>query len=174
MGIPMNLKKLSGCKPKSAIYRFNASYRKDESTGCWNWLGKSRSGACRLYGRISVDGKYVAAHRYSWELHNNESIPDGMIVMHKCDNPSCVNPDHLALGTHQDNMDDMVAKGRQSKSTHQRAKGEENGNSKITEKEAKEIFADDRSQRAIAKDYGITQAAVSLIKQKRTWRSIHD
>lgn len=173
-GKVMDLRKLSGCKPKTAIYRFNHSYIKDFLTGCWVWQGRSRSGSCRKYGRIKVDKKVVPAHRYSWELHNGQKIPDGMIVMHKCDNPECVNPDHLMIGTHQQNMNDMVKKGRQSKSIHERAKGERNGNSKLNASLAKAIYEDERSQRKIAKEFNITQAAVSLIKQKKTWREIHE
>jgi hypothetical protein len=169
-----DLRFLGGSKPKPTEHRFHKSYIKDKDTGCWNWIGKSRSGSSRLYGRIKVDGKTTPAHRYSWELHNQKTIPKGMIVMHKCDNPQCVNPDHLSIGTHQDNMSDMVKKGRQSKSNHERAKGEKNGNSKLTKKIAKAIFNDNRPQRQIAKSYGITQAAVSLIKRKITWRNIHE
>lgn len=79
---------------------------------CWLWTGKTSG---QGYGRVRVPASgYVLAHRFSWQLHNgNNPIPDGLLVLHKCDNPPCVNPKHLFLGTHADNMRDMIAKNRQ-------------------------------------------------------------
>lgn len=80
----------------------------NKSDGCWNWNGFIyRNG----YGQASHRNKKILAHRASWMV-NNGPIPKGMFVLHHCDNPSCVNPDHLFLGTHQDNMRDQKAKGR--------------------------------------------------------------
>ena len=174
----MNLKKLSGRNPKPAIYRFNMSHVKDQNTGCWIWQGRSRSGSCRLYGKIKVNKKSMAAHRFSWELHNGKKIPHGMIVMHKCDNPECVNPDHLMIGTHADNAKDKVVKNRQAKGddfkNRAAAKGEKVGTSKLTDSLALKIFFDSRPQRKIAKDYNVTQTTVSNIKLKKIWRHIHE
>jgi hypothetical protein len=174
----MNLKRLSGCKPKPAIYRFGMSYEVDMETLCWNWIGTLNRGSKRQYGTIKVDGKSVGAHRFSWEFYNNQKIPDGMFVMHKCDNPKCVNPMHLKIGTHQDNMDDKVSKNRQAKgdSFLKRipAKGSKNGLSKLNELQAMEIFKDNRPQRVIAQQYGISQTVVHNIKSIKTWKVIHD
>lgn len=174
----MNLRKLGGRKPKTAIYRFNNSYIKDQDTGCWVWQGRSRSGSSRMYGRIKVDGKNIAAHRFSWEIHSGSKIPEGCIIMHSCDNPECVNPQHLSVGTHKENMNDMILKGRQAKgdafSNRTAVRGSKNNNAKITEESAIKIFNDSRPQRIIAADYGISQTVVHNIKAKKTWRIIHE
>lgn len=78
-----------------------------KSEECWEWQGPTNHG----YGYIRIDGPKRYMHRFSWELHNGE-ITDGLFVLHKCDNPSCVNPDHLFLGTQRDNVYDCIAKGR--------------------------------------------------------------
>lgn len=81
-------------------------------TGCMEWQGALGATEPFAYGALSIAGRMTRAHRYAWELANNATVPEGMIVMHKCDNPKCVNPDHLMVGTHKDNFDDMVSKGR--------------------------------------------------------------
>jgi len=81
----------------------------DKSGDCWLWIsGRDRPGG---YGQFSCAGKQIRAHRYSWELHNG-SIPEGLWVLHRCDNPPCVNPAHLFIGDRKANMDDAAAKGR--------------------------------------------------------------
>jgi hypothetical protein len=100
--------------------RFWSKVNVDTKSGCWEWT----AGKTRGYGRIGVNGRMGYAHRVSWEIHYEE-IPEGMFVCHRCDNPSCVNPDHLFLGTNNDNRQDSMRKGRI-------LKGEKHKSSKIT------------------------------------------
>jgi hypothetical protein len=81
-------------------------------SGCHEWTGRINSSG---YGIIYFNKKQQAAHRVAWQIANGE-IPKGMLVCHTCDNPPCVNVNHLWLGTHQDNMDDMTVKGRDANS----------------------------------------------------------
>lgn len=106
-----------------------------------------------------------AAHRAAWIVVHGE-IPTGKFVLHKCDNPSCINTDHLFLGTHVDNSDDKVAKGRQ-------ARGESSGRAKLKEQDVLAIRKNTNDSGAnIAKSYGMSPEAVYSIKKKRNWRHI--
>jgi len=132
-------------------------------TGCHEWQRYiSQNG----YGTVKHKRKQWPAHRFMW-AHKNGPIPDGMVVCHKCDNRRCINPDHLFLGTTQDNVDDKMSKGR-----FKPLAGEKNGSSKLTHKDVLNILNDTRSQRAIAADYGVGQSNVSLIKQRKAWTGV--
>lgn len=91
--------------------RFERSYYPEPNTGCWIWGMSVRTGRRGGYGQIKVGKKMVSAHRISYLIHKGE-IPKDLQVLHSCDVRSCVNPDHLFLGTQQENMDDMINKGR--------------------------------------------------------------
>lgn len=150
----------TGRPPVPIEQRFSTKFIIDES-GCWNWQS-SIDGAG--YGMIATQkGVHLKAHRFSWTLSRGE-IPESLFVLHRCDNRRCVNPDHLFLGTHQDNMDDMVSKGRLPPHN-----GEKNGASKLTEEKVLAIRSDPRSQSKIAVDYGVTQTAISKIKLRKLW-----
>ncbi len=83
-------------------------------TGCWEWQGATHTDrhGNATYGRFSYQGKKLTAHKFSFRLHHHDDIPEGYEVMHACDNQVCVNPEHLSIGTKQDNIDDKVQKGR--------------------------------------------------------------
>jgi hypothetical protein len=134
---------------------------------CWIWQGSVLAGRCLKYGSMFVDGKNQRAHRVSWVLHNGP-IPDGLFVCHKCDVPLCVNPDHLFLGTNQDNVNDKVAKGRSPS-----GKNEANPNARLTfnqVKEMREKYIPHRySLNRLAKEYGVSAGHVSRIVNGIRW-----
>jgi hypothetical protein len=114
------------------------------------------------------------AHRISWEIHFGD-IPDGLYVLHTCDNPPCANPVHLFLGTQRDNIDDMLRKGR-SAYGHPGRQGEKAWMAKLTDDQVREIrslYEVGRiSQLALARRYGITQTTIGSIVRRATWKHI--
>jgi hypothetical protein len=140
---------------------FETKFTPEPNTGCWLWDGFLSP---RGYGKVLHNKKRWRAHRLAYALYIGE-IPEGFFVCHKCDNPTCVNPQHLFLGTAQDNMDDMVTKERSMRGTAHHK-------SKITESDVLKIRADKRSQQAIADEYGLSQTGVGLIKNRINWRHV--
>ncbi len=137
----------------------------DKSGDCWLWTGAIDS--CG-YGRFMLGGTNCHANRVCWELVNSK-IPDGLCVCHHCDNPPCVNPDHLFLGTRQDNSTDMVQKGRSS--SH--ACGTNNPKVKIDERIATLIFLSKSPVKTLAREYDLSLSTIYRIKNKQYWRHIH-
>jgi len=144
----------------------------DEKTGCINWTGGKRSGYGRLWVGSRIDGsrKNIGAHRLSYEIHKGE-IPDGMYVCHHCDNRSCINPDHLFIGTHYDNMMDRESKGRNKLPNPLR--GEDCPTSKLTWDQVREMRAigDDQPQKDLAEKYGVKRRTIWDVLNYRTWAS---
>ena len=140
--------------------RFHAAYVVAPN-GCWLW---SRPIHVRGYGRIWDGSKVVGAHRLSYELHSGP-IPSGLFVCHRCDEPTCVNPEHLFLGTNADNAADCKAKGRTRK-------GIDHNQAKLTDdavRSVREALAAGDRQRDIAKRFGVSQRCVSSIHRRVTW-----
>lgn len=137
-----------------------------KTESCWLWSASTKGG----YGCFGVDGKTLSSHRISWEIVNGK-IPDGMDCLHKCDVPSCVNPSHLFIGTHKDNMDDMSIKGRKFI-----LKGILNGQSKLTDKKVKEIrkFRSEygTSYRVLGKDFGVSYTTIKRVIKNECWSHV--
>ena len=134
---------------------FEDSYCPEPNSGCWLWT-KAINGFG--YGSIWKNNTAMGAHRYSYELYVGE-IPDGLYVCHRCDIRSCVNPNHLFLGTAKDNCHDMYFKGRD------RTRGENHWQCKITDQQVEEIRNDSRIAREIAPEYGVSVGTVWDIKK---------
>lgn len=117
------------------------------------------------YGQIRYRNKFYRVHRVIFE-HHNGSIPKGKIIRHKCDNPPCINIDHLLIGTQLDNINDKMLRKRQ-------AKGEKQGASKLTEKQVLKIYElawnGEILQRQIAKNFNVSKSIISDIKHGKTW-----
>lgn len=143
-----------------------------KSNGCWLWTGGCFNGFSSKegfqYGEFHLHGNPVRAHRLSWEIHFG-SIPKGLYVLHRCDNPSCVRPDHLWLGTGKQNYDDMVSKGRRVLSAEIRNQGEENRFHKLTNDQVLEIRKSGMSSRKLAIAFNVGRSTVRHILARRTW-----
>ena len=146
--------------------RFFDKIMYEPNTGCWLWTAATNK--CN-YGLFRFGNRMIGAHRFSYLLHKGE-IPQNMCVLHTCDVPQCVNPDHLFLGTHDENMKDMAKKGRAS--TVAKTKGITHGMCKLTENQIVEIRNDSRKLREIAKDYNISTQQISRIRNNKLWKHI--
>ena len=130
-------------------------------SGCWLW---DKCVDNKGYGLFHFGGRTRRAHRVSYELYK-EDIPKGKHVLHKCDTPSCVNPDHLYIGTNDDNVQDKVRKGRS-------LIGIKNPSAKLTEDDVRAIRKDHRPQRELAKIYSVDQALIQRIRAGKLWRHV--
>jgi hypothetical protein len=134
---------------------------------CWEWLGsQDRFG----YGVIGASQHQRArkAHRVSWELHNGP-IPEGLYVLHRCDNPPCVRPEHLYLGTDKENARDRASRHR---GRENRQLGQANANVKLTEEDVRAILAalqTGATQQSVADRFGVSQSQVSMIVLGKNW-----
>lgn len=132
----------------------------EPNSGCWLWLGSVNNSG---YGTIWENGKHIRAHRKAWELFRGP-IEHGLHACHKCDVPLCVNPDHLFLGTHRDNMRDMARKGRAGAKI-----GERHNMAKLTLEQVRAIRSDQRICRIIAIDYGVSKSTIKAVKNGQNW-----
>ena len=130
----------------------------EPNSGCWLWLGTT---TYQGYGQLRIRGASVRAHRFAFELYHG-SIPDGLFVLHKCDVPCCVNPDHLYLGTPADNARDAVKRNRTRRGILARS-------ARLTEAEVREIRKIVVPVKIIAAKYDVTENTIRAIKTRQTW-----
>lgn len=146
--------------------RFEAQVDRANPEGCWPWTGATDQHG---YGKVCAlpIGKYLKAHRIAWMLANLQPIPAGMVVRHQCDNPACVRPDHLLIGTQADNCSDASSRGR-ARGGH----GEGHRNAKLTWEIVREIRrrrAEGESCAALGREYGVGRDQVSRICTGKVW-----
>lgn len=158
-------------------------------SGCWEWTGSINP--VTGYGQLSawVDGKRTlfTAHRAAY-LAVHALIPDGMHILHSCDNRACFNPSHLRAGSHRENMGDMISKGRQLEALKIRKRGPEHHfwggthpllrrgeshySARLVEDDIRSIRASTKTLKELSKIYGITESSLSAIRRMRTWRHV--
>jgi len=161
-------KELGLDRRRAPAERFWSKVEKGE--GCWRWTASTTGRDGARYGIFSATGNRIErAHRVAWELTHG-SIPDGLFVCHHCDNPSCVRPDHLFLGTPADNTRDMDAKGRRAAQL-----GTANPASKLTDAQVAEIRTLGKKprrpeMRALATKYGVHVNTIDNVFERRNWR----
>jgi hypothetical protein len=146
---------------KALAERFGTKWSEDPGSGCWVWTANALPSGYGLI-RVSREDGIRVAHRVSWLLHRGP-IPPGMRVCHRCDNPPCVNPDHLFLGTPKDNTRDMLMKGRH-------AYGRRLPQSKLTPEAVAEIRASPESSSSICRRYGVTDSTIRYVRRGDTWK----
>lgn len=146
---------------KDVLSRFESKYEKRGDDECWEWQGAKLA---KGYGTFSISLKGVSketysAHRLSWAIANQQDIPPKKMICHHCDNPSCVNPKHLYMGTGFDNNTDTVKRGRAT-----RKAGEDCSWAKLTEQDILTIRESTERQYVLAARYGVSQPHISRIK----------
>jgi hypothetical protein len=155
----------SGPKPKPVAERFWSKVDKKGPLDCWEWTaGLRRHG----YGQFNVDTgrRSRPAHRIAWELHYGP-IHEGLHVLHRCDNPPCCNPAHLFLGTHIDNVADMMAKKR-----NWTPRGDKSGMAKLSQDDIAYLFERTRAgdaQARLAEHFGVSSSTISRILSGKRW-----
>lgn len=146
--------------------RFMVRIPRLPSKECWNWPGFTDPNG---YGQVVLDGAVHKTHRVSWVLHNGPIPPSGMIrpysIRHKCDNPTCVNPNHLFIGTDRDNALDATCKGRM-------AQGAEHYAAKLTEEQVAAIRTDTRPVRSIAEEFGVSKSTIYYAQRAKGWKRV--
>lgn len=155
-------------KNKTALQRFEDKFERITESGCWIWLGADDGHWG--YGRFYFgDGTYISTHRASWIFYKGE-IKENLFVCHKCDNPSCVNPNHLFLGTNADNMADMKNKGRVGF-----VSGEDSHCAKLTEGEVIELrnlYSKGWKIKDLCEKFIIKKSMAYYIVNRQSWKHI--
>jgi len=163
---------------KSLLIRFWSKVDVRGPDECWEWAGAKTS---KGYGAFRIGNhrirKIVGTHRFSWELHNAQEVPEGVMVLHSCDNPSCVNPAHLHLGTNQDNMREASERGRlpgkRPGGSRSKRRCSKRRCSKLTEDQVREIrrlHATGRyTQTRLGQMFEVCTTTIHYIVHRETW-----
>lgn len=144
--------------------------RRDPVTGCVLWVASLKAG----YGQLMWNRKPMHTHRLAWEDANGP-IPAGKHVLHRCDTPACINPAHLWLGSHAENMADAARKGRQMSGEARSVvspRGADQWNSKLTAAEVREIRAAGGSYSTIARQFGVSKSNIVMIRTGKSWKHL--
>ena len=160
----------SPLSPEHLAQRLANALDDAQEGSCWEW---KRTKNYYGYGTLTVNGKTIFAHRLAYQLGVGD-IPTGLQVLHSCDNPSCINPQHLHLGTGSDNMKECYDRGR-SKIKPVSFKGESNGSAKLSKKDVvviKSLIAHGEKQHKVAAEFNISQAQVSNIVLGKGWSHV--
>lgn len=164
-GSPVAISRHSGSnKGLTAEERFAKSVVKTES--CWVWKASRDKNGYGIFKGMIGNAPFTRAHRYSYALHTGDMLV-GMQALHTCDNPSCVNPEHLFSGTNADNMRDKAQKGRAKVPV-----GEKHGKAVLTERQVKSILKDPRPYAEIAAQYNVKPSTIGSIKQRVSWKHL--
>ena len=150
-------------RTRPALDRFMEKVMPVPEAGCWIWVGATKPAG---YGNFYMEGGHVNAHRASYEMHVGP-VPDGAVVCHKCDTPSCVNPDHLFADSQCANLADMLRKGRHKP---KRQAGELNGSAKLTFTDVAHIRASSEPTQALANRYGVRYQCIWQIRKGHSWK----
>ena len=148
--------------------RFEEKYEPVTESGCWIWTAQLDKYG---YGRIAVDRNSRLAHRIAYKLYRGE-IPKGLHVLHNCDTPSCVNPSHLRVGTHADNMEDRANRKRGADTS-----GENHSMSKLSDLDVLVIrvrYAEGETQQSLANEFGVSNSLVSNVCTNKTRKHIKE
>lgn len=145
---------------KGSLCERLAAHTVVQANGCWHWNGATNN---KGYGQITVAGKRASTHRVAFEV-SVRKLNDGEQVLHRCDNPLCINPAHLFVGTPAINSMDKIAKGRH-------AHGERIATAKLTAKQVLEIRRSRALQSQLAATYGVTQSAISRVRNGARWKA---
>lgn len=159
---------------QATVKAFHAKYKEGHAHECWPWKSSTNG----KYGILllpngSINGRRLVkrfyAHRIAYELATDVKPAHSEVVMHTCDNPLCVNPNHLKLGTQRDNLHDMINKGRRFQSD---VTGVKNGRAKLTEKQVLKIRKSLTTCRQAAIEYDVSTSLISKIRTKRLWKQL--
>lgn len=155
------------------IERLKAKVQIDPKTACWNWIASLRPTG---YGQMRYLGTTELAHRVSWMLFRGpipkaDNVYGTLNILHHCDNPKCVNPEHLYIGDQSDNAKDAVARKRWGK---RGCVGEQHGKAVLTETDVRIIRKSTLSANELARQYKVSKSAIQHVLKKRSWAHIQE